>query len=105
MPSAKAILLAILLLAIPTATLRADDPPAVGKVAGLEDRLKTGLRARQPEEFEFIRQVARLVREGQLPGKLVDSTYLWAIQRQQKYPYPLFRRALRLQADRRGVDL
>jgi hypothetical protein len=105
MPSAKAILLAILLLAIPTATLRADDPPAVGKVAGLEDRLKTGLRARQPEEFEFIKQVARLVREGQLPGKLVDSTYLWAIQRQQKYPYPLFKRALRLQADRLGVDL
>jgi hypothetical protein len=109
MQPAKALLLAILLLVIPTviptAMLRADDPPAVGKVAGLEDRLKTGLRARQPEEFEFIKQVARLVREGQLPGKLVDSTYLWAIQRQQKYPYPLFKRALRLQADRLGVDL
>ena len=49
--------------------------------------------------------MAHLVRTGALPAKLVDSTYLWAIQRQRKYPYPLFERALRIQADRLGVDL
>lgn len=105
MHAATIFLLAILSLAIPAATLRAEDPPAVGKRTALEDRLKTGLRARRPEEFEFIEQVAQRVREGQLPGKLVDSTYLWAIQRQKKYPYPLFERALRIQADRLGIDL
>ena len=78
---------------------------AVGKVADLETRLKTGLRARRPEEHRFIERVVLLVREGNLPGKLVDSTYLWAIERQQKYPYPLFERALRIQADRLGLDL
>jgi hypothetical protein len=105
MHHAKAILIASLLLAWQPTAVRADEPPAVGKVATLEDRLKTGLRARRPEEHRFIERVVRLVREGNLPGKLVDSTYLWAVERQQKYPYPLFERALRIQADRLGVDL
>ncbi|MFN5757669.1 MAG: hypothetical protein ACK52C_11840 [Planctomycetia bacterium] len=105
MPLATAILLAVVALAMPTAAIHADEPPAVGKIAGLEDRLKTGLRARRPEEHRFIERVVLLVREGSLPGTLVDSTYLWAIERQKKYPYPLFERALRIQADRLGVDL
>ncbi len=102
---ATAILLAGVLIACRPAMLHGDEPPAVGKVADLEDRLKTGLRARRPEEKRFIERVVQLVREGNLPGKLVDSTYLWAIERQQKYPYPLFERALRIQADRLGIDL
>ena len=102
---AKAILLAGVLIACRPAMLHGDEPPAVGKVAGLEDRLKTGLRARRPEEHRFIERVVQLVRKGNLPGKLVDSTYLWAVERQQKYPYPLFERALRIQADRLGIDL
>jgi hypothetical protein len=102
---ATAILLAGVLISSQPALLHGDEPPAVGKVADLEDRLKTGLRARRPEEKRFIERVVQLVREGNLPGKLVDSTYLWAVERQQKYPYPLFERALRIQADRLGIDL
>lgn len=98
--------LAVLLLGLgPLATPHAAEPTTVGKVTSLADRLKTGLKARRPEETEFLDQVAHLVRTGALPGKLVDSTYLWAIQRQQKVPYPLFERALRIQADRLGVGL
>ena len=102
---AIAILFVAVLVACRPAALHGDEPPAVGKVADLETRLKTGLRARRPEEHRFIERVVLLVREGNLPGKLVDSTYLWAIERQQKYPYPLFERALRIQADRLGLDL
>ena len=83
----------------------AAEPTTVGKVTSLADRLKTGLKARRQEETEFLDEVAHLVRTGALPAKLVDSTYLWALQRQQKYPYPLFERALRIQADRLGVGL
>lgn len=98
--------IAVLLLGFaPLATPRAAEPTTVGKVTSLADRLKTGLKARRPEETEFIDEVAHLVRTGKLPAKLVDSTYLWAIQRQRKYPYPLFERALRIQADRLGVGL
>jgi hypothetical protein len=105
MHSIKPLLLAISILAIPIAAARADEPAAAGRRTALEDRLKTGLRPRRPEEIGFIEDVAQLVRMGRLPEKIVDSTYLWAIQRQRKYPYPLFERALRIQADRLGVEL
>lgn len=99
-------LLAVLLLGFAQgAVAHAAEPAKVGTVLGLEDRLKTGLKARRPEENAFLEEVARLVRAGELPVKLVDSTYLWALQRQQKFPYPLFERALRIQASRIGVEL
>jgi len=105
MPLRRLILTALLLGVAAPAAAHAAEPAKVGTVLGLEDRLKTGLKARRPEEFAFLEDVARLVRSGELPVKLVDSTYLWAMQRQQKYPYPLFERALRIQAGRIGVEL
>jgi len=105
MHTLRSLLVVLLLGLAPLAAPRAAEPTTVGKVTSLADRLKTGLKARRPEESEFLDQVAHLVRTGALPVKLVDSTYLWAIQRQQKHPYPLFERALRIQADRLGVDL
>ena len=100
------LLLAVLLLGLaPVAASRAAEPTTPGTVTSLADRLKTGLKARRPEEKEFLDRVAHLVRTGVLPAKLVDSTYLWAVQRQRNYPYQLFERALRIQADRVGVGL
>jgi hypothetical protein len=80
------------------------NPPAAG-VASLEDRLKTGLRVRAPRETRFIETIALRVREGRLPAKLVDSTYIWAIQRGKKYPFPAFEHVIRLQAERLNVPL
>jgi hypothetical protein len=83
----------------------AEEPVGGAEVISLEDQLKTGLKARRPEETEFIAEVARLVDTGRLPRKLVDSTFTWAMRRRQTYPFPAFERALRLQADRLGVGL
>ncbi|NDC55072.1 MAG: hypothetical protein EBZ74_12600 [Planctomycetia bacterium] len=83
----------------------AAEPAAAGSVVDLADRLKAGLRARQPDEFAFLDEVAARVRAGELPGTLVDSTFVWALKRQRKYPYPAFERALRIQAGRIGVEL
>lgn len=107
MPTLHRLLLLALLLpgATPRIAARAGEPASVGSVLGLEDRLTTGLRVRRPEDAAFIKEVARLVRSGELPAKLVDSTYLWALNRQRKYPFPVFERALRIQADRLGVEL
>ena len=71
----------------------------------LKDRLKAGLRTRLPEEEKFLDDVVLLVRRGKLPGKLVDSIYVWAIGRQKDYPFPAFEKALRLQAKKIGVQL
>jgi hypothetical protein len=80
-------------------------PQAAAGAASLEDRLKTGLRVRAPRETKFIETVAMRVREGRLPAKLVDSSYIWAIQRGKKYPFPAFEHVIRLQAERLNVPL
>jgi hypothetical protein len=97
--------LSLALSALPGPNAFAEEPVGGAQVISLEDQLNTGLKTRRPEETEFIEKVARLVNEGKLPRKLVDSTFMWAVRRRQTYPFPAFERALRLQADRLGVDL
>ena len=99
------ILTAIALTAAPRLT-HADSPAADRDgVRALEDRLKNGLRVTAPRDVKFVEAVARQVRDGRLPEKLVDSTYLWAVRRGRKYPFPAFEHVLRLQADKLGVPL
>jgi hypothetical protein len=45
------------------------------------------------------------VQEGRLPAKVVDATYLWAVNRGRKYPFPAFEQALRIKAARLGAAL
>lgn len=73
--------------------------------APLEDRLKTGLRVKAPRDVRFVETVARRVREGRLPAKVVDSTYAWAVGRGRKHPFPAFEHVIRLQAAKLGVSL
>jgi hypothetical protein len=90
----------------PRSVGRAETPAADrGDMASLADRLKNGLRVKAPRDVRFIEAVADRVREGRLPEKLVDSTYLWAIRRGRKYPFPAFEHVIRLQADKLGVSL
>ncbi len=105
MPFRPALLCLFFALAAAPLASRADDLPPAGRTAGLEDRLKAGLRAQLPAEEDFIEKVVMLVRTGKLPGKLVDSTYIWAIERRKEYPFPAFEKALRLQAQKIGVRL
>jgi hypothetical protein len=74
-------------------------------VAGLAVRLKTGIRIKAPRDVQFVEMVAERVREGRLPEKLVDSTYLWAVRRGKKYPVPAFQHVIRLQAAKLTVPL
>lgn len=93
-------------LVIPASAARSRDAAAAtDAVETLADQLKTGLRAQAPQETAFCDEVARLVRVGRLPVDLVDATYVWAIRRGRKYPFPAFAHALRLKADRLGVRL
>ena len=64
----KAILVAISILATPAVGIGAEQPNAT-KAVSLEDRLKTGLRARRPEEFAFIEDVVSLVQRANCPAK------------------------------------
>lgn len=80
--------------------------PAATDAAGtLAEQLKTGLRVQSPRDVAFCDEVARLVRSGRLPAQVVDATYVWAIRRGRKYPFPAFEHALRVKAERLDVRL
>ena len=74
-------------------------------VAALEDRLKSGLRVRTPRDIAYVEAVAALVRRGRLPAQIVDSSYLWAVNRGREHPFPAFRQSLQAQADQLGLRL
>lgn len=62
---------------------RADDDPLKNDggalvVRDLEIILTRGLRARLPQEEAYLKSVAALTEAGQIPRKLVISTFLWA---------------------------
>ena len=76
-----------------------------GGEVSLLDRLKTGLRVKAPSDVRFVETVAQRVREGRLPAKIVDSTYLWSVSRGKKYPFPAFQHVIRLHAERLNVSL
>ncbi len=75
-----------------------------GGVSGLdlETQLQKGLRARRPVEFQYIREIVKLVEEGKLPRKLVITTFLRA---QQRHRHPLQYFQLMLAARSRGLDV
>jgi len=102
----RGILLA-LVVALATAGPLAADPPAATRPAVIElaERLKAGLRVQVPRDTAFCDLVAQRVHEGRLPGKVVDSTYLWAVSRGRKYPFPAFEQALRIKAAKLNVPL
>jgi len=101
-----AMVMATLCLISPAGLGHAESPKMErGGTTALEDRLKTGLRVQAPRDVKFIEAVASKVRDGRLPEKLVDSTYLWAVRRGKKYPFPAFEHVIRLQAGKLGVPL
>ncbi|MFM7076484.1 MAG: hypothetical protein ACKO3G_10520 [Planctomycetaceae bacterium] len=115
---AALVLAAAASFAPPMTTARTDEPPeppessepseaAVERTGmrPLGDRLAIELRTRRPEDVAFLGQVERLVRDGRLPAKVVTSTAAWATRRGKARPFPSFRRALEIQADRLGVSL
>ncbi|MFZ4732864.1 MAG: hypothetical protein ACOYK7_10055 [Pirellulales bacterium] len=96
---------AVILCVLVSAHGRAAEPDAPPAQPSLEDRLTTGLQARRPADVAYIGRVVDMVEQGKLPAKLVDSTFLWAVRRRQRHPLPAFREALRLQADRIGIEI
>jgi hypothetical protein len=113
MKSAWAYVISIVLLvgvaSIPCVTTgRVGDPGLAGsaglEIAELKEQLNFGLRARQRGDFEFIERVVAMVRAGELPLPMVETTFLWA-RRKQPYPFPYFERALRIRAKEAGIEI
>ncbi len=76
-------------------------------VTDLKDQLNAGLRARRPEEFRFIANIVQMTQQGRLPIKLVLSTfhYVRTKKKDEKFPFVIFERALRIRAAKIGIRL
>lgn len=70
----------------------------------LKQQLNTGLLARTPQERAFNDKVVALVEDGKLPMSLVQSTFLWA-RNKQPYPMVYFEFGLRARAKKAGIKL
>jgi len=70
----------------------------------LKTTLEKGLRARRPSEFAFIALVVERVEDGTLPLSVVKSTFGWA-RKKVRFPYIYFEQAMRVRAQRLGIEL
>ncbi len=88
-----------------TAAQQPSNPATAGaQIAGLQDQLEKGLKARLPREFDFIERVVAMVKAKQLPYDLVQSTFMWA-RVKRPYPFPYFETGLRTRAARQGIKI
>ena len=83
----------------------ATESPGGTIVADLEEQLTAGLKIRREEEEKFVATVIELVEEGRLPVSLVKSAFHWSRRKNAKTPFPYFERALRLTAEKIGVEI
>lgn len=83
-----------------------------GRKVTLHDQLTSGLRAVTKSDKAFIDKVVLRVKQGKLPRRLVDSTFLWARDRAARRgpmralrPMVYFQPVLTARAKRIGVQL
>jgi hypothetical protein len=91
-------------------TTMAADPPASGagglqKSFDLQKQLETGLKARRPADFVYIKKIVNKVENGTLPRTLVDKAFLWARGQGSRAPIVHFQFALKELAKKANVTL
>ncbi len=98
------LVLALSVSALTGTESNAQEPLPAGIEIDLKDQLERGLQARLPVEFQYVDQIALLVKQQQLPLELVISTFHYA---RHKRPYPIqyFHRALMIRAQRLGIAI
>ncbi len=74
-------------------------------VATLDEQLINRLRATTDVQEVYLRYIVKLVDQEKLEPRLVLAIERYARRRNPRYPFPYFERALRYEADKRGVTL
>ena len=72
-----------------------------------EEKIQAILKTRLPEEKEFVSEVLKLVRQGKLPERVMETSYKWALNKHpdSNYPFVYFERVLRIQANKLKIEL
>ena len=66
--------------------------------------IKAALHTATQEEEGFVEYVVGLVKSGKLPPEILQAAYLWA-QKQPKYRFQYFKRAVISLARKRGISI
>lgn len=75
----------------------------ISKDASLSDFLINRLRATTDDQRDYVRKVVKLVEDGKLEKRLVLALERYARRKSPYFPLPIYERALRFEAGKRGV--
>lgn len=81
-------------------TAKAGADPNDLRFIDYEERLNALLKTRRDEEKLFVAQVILKVKNGELPERLIETSYKWVMNKRPDtdYPFIYFERVLRIQA-------
>jgi len=72
-----------------------------------EAKIQAILKTRLNEEKAFVTSVMEKVRAGEIPEKMVETSYKWVLNKHpdSNYPFVYFERVLRIQGDKAGIEI
>lgn len=72
-----------------------------------EAKIQALLKTRLPEEKEFVTLVMNKVRAGEIPEKMVETSYKWVLNKHPNtnYPFVYFERVLRIQGEKAEIEI
>lgn len=79
--------------------------PTGSRTATLEQRLVNQLRATTEERKAYIHLVVELVNSGQFDQRYLLAIERYAVRKNPQFPFPYFERAMRFEAEKRGITL
>lgn len=117
-PSALLALLVVTALLSESGNLRAQELATTAAEATSEDavelrfrdyeaKIQAILKTRLNEEKAFVTSVMEKVRAGEIPEKMVETSYKWVLNKHPdtNYPFVYFERVLRIQGDKAGIEI
>jgi len=117
-PSALLALLVVTALLSESGNLRAQELSTTSAEATSQDevelrfrdyeaKIQAILKTRLNEEKAFVTSVMEKVRAGEIPEKMVETSYKWVLNKHPdtNYPFVYFERVLRIQGDKAGIEI
>jgi len=117
-PSALLALLVVIALLSESGNLKAQELSTTAAEATSEDEVELRfrdyeatiqaiLKTRLNEEKAFVTSVMEKVRAGEIPEKMVETSYKWVLNKHPdtNYPFVYFERVLRIQGDKAGIEI
>jgi hypothetical protein len=90
-----------------TAQEETSDDPVELRFQDYEAKIQALLKTRLPEEKAFVSAVMTKVRAGEIPEKMVETSFKWVLNKHPdtNYPFVYFERVLRIQGEKAEIEI